>query len=171
MVTLKQKKWIQLAQNCSQITYSPNCACAAAYSEKQMLDIWLYTYLICDANAEVIADELMSISPVFLGPVLLPVSSFTRCCGPEEGMRYFEERERFELRVHQLMEVIAAKADLPPLLLHYCNGEFDLYDGAHRYEAYSRLGISQIPVIIWTRNQVDGADFRSLYFPQDVGNI
>ena len=165
MMPLKENEWIQKAQNCSQIPYSQNCSCAVAYGEKQMLDLWLYTYLICNASAQAIVDELLPLEPIFIGPVLQHMSSFMRCCGPEEGMRYFEERERFELRVHQLMEAIVRGADLPPLLLHYCGGEFDLYDGAHRYEAYSRLGISQIPVIIWLRNQADKADFCRRYPP------
>ena len=162
---MEQEKWRLKAQSCSQILYNQNCSCAVAYNAKQMLDLWLYTYLICDANGSVILDELLPLNPIFVGPVLLPISSFMRCCGPEKEMRYFEERNRFELRVHELMKAITHGADLPPLLLHYFNGEFDLYDGAHRYEAYLRLGVSQIPVIIWTFDQTDSDDFCKRYSP------
>ena len=52
---------------------------------------------------------------------------------------------------------------MPPLIVHYLieNGkteeEFELNDGNHRLEAYSRLGIEEYYVIIWIteKNEYD----------------
>lgn len=57
-------------------------------------------------------------------------------------------------------EVIKREKDLPPLIVHYfvesgkTEGEFELNDGNHRWEAYSRLDIKEVYVIIWiTENE------------------
>ena len=71
----------------------------------------------------------------------MPLSLFERCCGPEENMIYIINEEWFNQHVKGLMNVIQSKADMPPLIVHYVDGGFEVNDGNHRLEAYKRLGI------------------------------
>lgn len=52
---------------------------------------------------------------------------------------------------------------MPPLIVHYVNGEFELNDGNHRLEAYSRLGIKEYYVIIWITEKEEYAVFIEEY--------
>jgi len=38
---------------------------------------------------------------------------------------------------------------MPPLIVHFVDGQFEINDGNHRFEAYSRLGIKESYVIVW----------------------
>ena len=93
----------------------------------------------------------------------MPLSFFKRCCGPEDGLKWEIPAEPFENKVLSLMDVIKNKTDLPPLIVSYYNGEFELNDGNHRLEAYNRLGINEYFVIVWITEKDDYADFMEKY--------
>ena len=95
------------------------------------------------------SDGLKLFDRYFLGPVKIPLSLFSRDCGPEDGMKWQIPAEPFEGKVLELMEVIKREPDLPPLIVHYGVDGFELNDGNHRYEAYKRLGITEYYVIVW----------------------
>ena len=59
--------------------------------------------------------------------------------------------------------MIKAETDLPPLIVNYYQGEFELNDGNHRHEAYSRLGIDEYYVIVWITEKEDYANFIEKY--------
>ncbi len=99
----------------------------------------------------------------FLGPVKMPLSLFKRCCGPEEGMKWVIPAEPFERKVEELMEVISRENDLLPLIVHYVDGEFELNDGNHRLEAYSRLGIEEYYVVVWITEKEEYKMFMEQY--------
>ena len=52
---------------------------------------------------------------------------------------------------------------MPPLIVHYVDGEFELNDGNHRLEAYSRLGVLEYYVIVWITEKEEYADFMEKY--------
>ena len=52
---------------------------------------------------------------------------------------------------------------MPPLIVHYVDGGFELNDGNHRYEAYSRLGIEEYYVIVWITEKYEYDDFIKKY--------
>lgn len=69
----------------------------------------------------------------------------------------------FEQKVNQLEEVMKNEDDLPPLIVNYVDGRFDLSDGNHRYEAATRLGIKEKYVIIWITDKQDYDLFQTKY--------
>ncbi|MDE7266692.1 MAG: ParB/RepB/Spo0J family partition protein, partial [Lachnospiraceae bacterium] len=77
--------------------------------------------------------------------------------------------EWFEKHVHQLEELIQTEQDMAPLIAHYFTdddhqeGAFELNDGNHRLEAYSRLGIKEYYVIIWITEKNEYDLFLSKY--------
>lgn len=141
------------------------CALSSAkeYSAAGKLEEWVHTYLLSDGNNKEFSDGLRLFDRFFIGPVKMPLKLFTRCCGPEENMKYRVNGEWFEYHVNELAEVIRKEKDMPPLIVHYVDGGFELNDGNHRYEAYSRLGIEEYYVIVWITEKYEYDDFIKKY--------
>lgn len=78
-------------------------------------------------------------------------------------MKWVISKENFEHKVKELEKAISAENDMPPLIVHYVNGEFELNDGNHRLEAYSRLSIDEHYVIVWITEKEEYADFMERY--------
>ncbi len=74
-----------------------------------------------------------------------------------------------EKHVGGLAEVIKTEKDMAPLIVHYFTdndnpeGAFELNDGNHRFEAYSRLGIKETYVIVWITEKSEYDLFISKY--------
>lgn len=141
------------------------CALTSAreYAAAGKLEEWVHTYLLSDGHNKAFSDGLKLFDRRFLGPIRMPLDLFKRCCGPEEEMTYRVDGEWFEHQVSELMQVISAKADMPPLIVHYVDGGFELNDGNHRHEAYRRLGISDYYVIVWITEAHEYEDFVEKY--------
>lgn len=69
----------------------------------------------------------------------------------------------FEECVGRLMEVIQQEEDMPPLIVHYVDGGFELNDGNNRHEAYKRLGILEYEVIVWITEKEEYDEFLEKY--------
>lgn len=136
---------------------------AMAYAAEGKLEEWVHAYLLSDGHNREFSDGLKLFDRYFLGPVRMPLTLFERCCGPEEEMRFRVDGEWFERRVSELMEVIRREKDMPPLIVHYVDGGFELNDGNHRFEAYSRLGIESYYVIVWITEKAEYDEFRQKY--------
>lgn len=78
-------------------------------------------------------------------------------------MKWLVSKESFEKKVKELEAVIAIEKDMPPLIVHYVDGEFELNDGNHRLEAYSRFGVEAYYVIVWITEKEEYAAFMEQY--------
>ena len=78
-------------------------------------------------------------------------------------MKWVIGKEWFEIKVETLKKAIRENPDMPPLIVHYADGEFELNDGNHRYEAYTRLGIKEAYVIVWITEKEEYAEFLEKY--------
>lgn len=138
-------------------TMEYQCALSSAqhYARHNRLEEWVHLYLLSDGHNKEFSDGLKLYDRYFLGPVKMPLSLFSRCCGPEEQMRWRINGEWFEKHVRELEETIKTEKDMPPLIVHFLvdddapEGTFELNDGNHRLEAYSRLGVEEYYVIVW----------------------
>ena len=74
-----------------------------------------------------------------------PSNLFHRCCGPEANMTYHVDAEWFYIHVADLKKVLETNQDMPPLIAHYVEHDFELNDGNHRLEAYNQLQMEQQP--------------------------
>ena len=156
--------------------YSGTLSSAQSYARKNMLEEWVHAYLLSDGHNREFSEGLKLFDRYFLGPVKMPLSLFRRCCGPEENMKWRINEEWFERHVRELEDVIKKEKDMPPLIVHYLvkegetNGEFELNDGNHRFEAYSRCGIEEYYVIVWITEKREYDLFMkkySSYFTQN----
>ena len=143
--------------------YKSTLSSAVGYAGNGKLEEWVHAYLTSDGHNKEFSDGLKLFDRYFLWPVKMPLSLFKRCCGPEKNMKWVIPTEPFEQKVSDLQKVILNEKDMPPLIVHYVDGEFELNDGNHRLEAYSRLGIEEYYVIVWITEKEEYADFMEKY--------
>lgn len=149
--------------------YSSTLTSAKSYAKQGKLEEWVHQYLLSDGHNKDFSDGLKLFDRYYLGPMKMPLSFFTRCCGPEETMKWRIDEKWFEHHVSKLEEVIRREKDMPPLIVHYLidknnkDGVFEVNDGNHRLEAYSRLGIKEHDVIIWITEKSEYDSFSSKY--------
>lgn len=157
------KKIVYSKKEVTLLDYSCTLSSAAEYVAEGKLEEWVHTYLLSDGHNKDFSDGLKLFDRYFLGPMKMPLNLFSRCCGPEENMKYRVNAEWFEKHVTELMDVIEKKDDMPPLIVHYVDGEFELNDGNHRHEAYARLGIEEYYVIVWITEKAEYDEFMERY--------
>jgi hypothetical protein len=144
--------------------YRGTLSSAQAFAKSGRLEDWVHSYLKSDANNKEFSRWLETLlDRSFLGPIKMPLSLFTRCCGPEENMKWKVDAEWFEKKVARLENAIKTDNDMPPLIVHFVDDAFELNDGNHRLEAYSRLGIKEVNVIIWITEKLEYELFLSKY--------
>ncbi|MDP3305087.1 MAG: ParB/RepB/Spo0J family partition protein [Erysipelotrichaceae bacterium] len=143
--------------------YRSTLSSAQGYAKNGKLEDWVHSYLLSDANNEEFSNGLKLFDRYFLGPIKMPLSLFYRCCGPEENMKWKVDAEWFEKKVAKLENAIKTDSDMPPLIAHFVENAFELNDGNHRLEAYSRLGRKEINVIIWVTEKHEYELFLSKY--------
>ena len=93
----------------------------------------------------------------------MPLSLFSRCCGPEYNMKYQVNAEWFEKRVQSLKKILQSNDDMPPLIVHFVDHSFELCDGNHRFEALTQLGVKEYPVIVWITEKDEYEEFIERY--------
>lgn len=145
--------------------YQCTLSSAVSYAKQNRLEDWVHEYLLSDGHNKDFSEGLKLFPRYFLGPVKMPLALFHRCCGPEENMKWQVNGEWFEKHVAELERVIKCVPDMPPLIVHYVDGDFELNDGNHRFEAYARLGIKEYYVIIWITEKEEYDMFLSKYSP------
>lgn len=139
--------------------YKCSLSSAQAFAQRGKLEEWIHAYLLSDGHNKEFSDGLKLFKRHYLGPMRMPLSLFCRCCGPEEGMKWRINGEWFDKHVRELESVIQRETDMPPLIVHFYmddehpDGAFELNDGNHRLEAYSRLGIGEYFIIIWATEE------------------
>lgn len=145
------------------LEYRCTLSSANDYAQYGKLEEWVHTYLLSDGHNKEFSDGLKLFDRYFLGPIKMPLALFSRCCGPEVNMKYRVNAEWFEDHVTKLENVIKIEKDMPPLIVHFVDGQFELNDGNHRFEAYSRLGIKESYVIVWITERHEYDLFLSKY--------
>jgi len=78
-------------------------------------------------------------------------------------MKYRIDPDWWVQRVASLEKSIKEDPDMPPLIVHYVDGSFELNDGNHRHKAYENLGIEKAWVIIWITEDSELDDFLAKY--------
>ncbi len=141
------------------LEYKCSLSSARAYAEKNKIEDWVHQYLLSDGHNKEFSDGLKLFDRYFIGPIKMPLNLFSRCCGPEENMKYRVNAEWFEKLVTELEHTIQTVDDMPPMIANYVNGHFELNDGNHRFEAYQRLGVKEYYMIIWITEKTDYEDF------------
>jgi len=147
--------------------YRNSTESAMEFAASGQLEEWVHAYLTTDGRNKPFSDGLKLVKRHYLGPARMPISLFSRCCGPEDGMKWRVDSTGFESKVTAIMDAIRNDTDIPPMIIHYFiennTPAFELTDGNHRYEAALRLGLKVFPVIIWITEDNEYGQFLDEY--------
>ena len=114
------------------------------------LEGWAHRYLLSEGGNKPFSDGLYKEKRYWRGPMLFPMGSLTRVCGPEEGMPYrYPDRAPWDAYINKLINEFSELELYPPLIVSYVDGKFIIDDGNHRFYAFEQLGIEAVWVILW----------------------
>ncbi|WP_052195370.1 hypothetical protein [Deinococcus radiopugnans] len=111
---------------------------------------WVDGFLRGPGGNLALADGLRLAPRRWEGPLWLPLTALTRCCGPEEQMEYVVEAESWERRLAGLAAHLASGGTSPPLLAQRRPEGLSVRDGNHRLGMLERLGATHAAVLVWT---------------------
>lgn len=115
----------------------------------ETIENWVHDFLNQEGNNQGFSEGLKRFKRYWLGPVLMDLRKIKRCCGPEPEMVYHEPEENFNRRIDGIMKAIENGKEMPPLIVKYENGVYELNDGNHRHEALLRMNQPYYYVILW----------------------
>ena len=78
-------------------------------------------------------------------------------------MKYRIDEGWWNHKIEALTKVIEAGTEMPPIIVHYVDGEFELNDGNHRHKVYENLGVDKVWAIVWITEETEYNDFMSKY--------
>lgn len=159
--TLKRIVYSRKEQN--MLSYSAALSSAKAYADAGKIDSWIHLYLNENGRNIPFSDGLKLFDRYYLSPMQMPLNLFKRCAGPEPEMKYQIDKDWFEFKVSELEKAIRNDPDMPPLIVHYVDGGFELNDGNHRHKAYEKLGIKTAWVIVWITEPHEYEEFMQIY--------
>lgn len=127
---------------------------AMEYADRDAIEEWIQLFLRNDGKNVALADGLLLEHRYYAGPIITDISAF----GIEEGAPSYLTDDNdilwFFHVVNQMKDIIA-DWDMPPLIVQYTNGEYEINDGRHRNEALRQMGIKYAPVVFWTSSEAE----------------
>ena len=128
------------------------------------IDDWVFEFLSSGLGANpAMALGLRKQRRWWIGPVVLPLHSLIRLCGPEPEMQYRQSLDGWEAHVSAIMA--CGREQLPPLILEYrgLHVPLGMHDGSHRHEALRRIGETRVSALIWCNSEGDFEEARPVY--------
>ena len=157
------KRIVYNRKETAMLKYSATLSAAKAYAEAGKLDAWIHLYLNEEGRNIPFSDGLKLFDRYYISPALFPINLFKRCTGPEPEMKYRIDPDWWAIKVADLIKAIRRDPDMPPLIVHYVDGDFELNDGNHRHKAYENLGIENAFAIVWITLEAEKDDFLAKY--------
>jgi hypothetical protein len=131
-------------------------------ARKGNLENWLHSFLLNEGLNKSLSDGLKIEPRMFHGIFKIPLQTISRCCGPEDHMKYKVPLAGFEHRIKKMQDRYRNGWSVPPLLINYSEHGFELNDGNHRYEMLKREHVKEYYVIVWTTGETDKEGFLNL---------
>jgi len=159
------KKIVYSKKHMNELVFHPDIDSAKEYNDNELLEEWIHTYLLFERKNKAFSDGLYKKRRFYLGPMAMPVNLFRRSSGPEEGMKWRVDRAYFEYRVQEWRQRIRMNQFLPPVIVGYADGGFEINCNSPLHEAFMREKITYFPVIVWCTKEQDYKDFQQKYLP------
>lgn len=128
--------------------------CAIEYARRGAIEEWLQLFLRNDGGNVVFADGLLLEPRTYTGPVRMDITKFGIEDGAPSYLTRADEIAGFYDIVEQMKECYSGW-DMPPLIVNYADGRFEINDGRHRNVALHQMNITYAPVICWTSSEED----------------
>ena len=135
---------------------------ALTYAEEGKIESWVLSFLNNEGDNKAFAEGLQLVERFYTDPIMVPLKSFNRICGPEPKMEFVVDKESFNSKVEKIQKRMLAGWDMPPLIINFTSGLFILNDGNHRYEALIRRGKKTHYAIFWSSNHEDANNLKRL---------
>ncbi len=120
-------------------------------SKNDDLKNWAISYLNSEGNNHGLAQIIQNTPCKHIELTEAPLHGLIRICGPEKGMAFPEDISVWESRISTLRQAINSGIELPPLIITDFWEASQISDGAHRYEALIRNGITKYWAIFFDR--------------------
>ena len=157
------KKIVYSKKEVTMLKYSATVESAIEYGKQDKMDAWVHLYLNSEGKNIPFSDGLKLCDRYFFSPAKFPISFFERCSGPEEDMKYRVDKGWWEYKMSELKKAIQAGAEMPPIIVNFVDGKFELNDGNHRLQAYRDLGTKEAWAIVWITEEQELKDFTCKY--------
>jgi len=132
------------------MTYESTASSAIAFAQAGRLEEWMHLFLCNEGGNREFSDGLKLQPRIYHAPRMMDLRLFERCCGPEDGLKHQISASGFRKNVKAIMKKFkAGNWDMPPLIINFVNGKYELNDGNHRFEALRKLGVHEYWTIIW----------------------
>ena len=147
------------------LPFYPHAASAEQYSQAGLLEEWIHTYLLFERRNREFSEGLHRQPRQYTGPLAMSLSLFNRSSGPEEHMKWRVHPVVWEEKVEAWRRCIRQRELLPPLIVNYGEGGFELNCGSPLYAALIQERVPYFPVIIWCSSETDCEEFIKKYLP------
>lgn len=161
------KKIVYSSKLSRSLVFSPGIYSAKEYEQNGFLEEWIHTFLLFERKNIAFSEGLLQEKRFFTGPVQMERTLFRRSSGPEEDMKWRVDETHFENNVKGWQNKIrnGQWESIPPVIIGYEDGMFEINCGNPLFEALCRENISVIPVIIWITKPICIKNFQSRYMP------
>lgn len=157
------KKIVYSKKGVNLLKYSATVESAIEYGKQKKTDAWVHLFLNEEGRNIPFSDGLKLCDRFFFSPAEFPANFFKRCSGPEEDMKYRVDKGWWKHKISELTKVVQSGIEMPPIIVHYVDGEFELNDGNHRLQVYNDLKIEKVWAIIWITDEQELKDFMCKY--------
>ena len=127
----------------------------------EKIEDWVQDFLRNDGDNLVLADGLLKEERNYIGPVQFEVSKIDIEKGAPSYLTKPNDIEWFYQVVDQMKESYV-NWDMPPLIVNYTNGQYEVNDGRHRLEMLRQLGEKYTMVVFWTTGEKDYEELKHL---------
>ncbi len=134
---------------------------AMEYADQGKVEEWLQLFLRNDGKNILFADGLLLEPRYYVGPVKTDIRIFNIEEGAPSYLTQENDIEWFFTIVDRIKSIYN-HWDMPPLIVNYANGIYEVNDGRHRYEALRQMNITKAYVIFWTSSEEDYMKLKAM---------
>lgn len=128
---------------------------AKEYMERGEIALWLQLFLRNDGKNLALADGLLLEERHYVGLRRIPISLLKDVkSGTPEYLHDRDSIDYFFYIVDKMKEDIE-HWDVPPLIVNYYEGRFEVNDGRHRLEMYRQLHAEEVDAVLWVTGDDD----------------
>lgn len=126
---------------------------AKEFADAGEIDRWMQLFLRADGKNIALADGLLLEERYYLGLMEIPISLLADVKeGAPEYLHAANDIQYFFEVVDKMKEDFP-HWDVPPLIVEYVYGKFQVDDGRHRLEMYRQLKKETVQAVLWTTGE------------------
>ena len=121
--------------------------------EKGKLHQWVLDYLNSEGNNKKLEKILKEEKYIWSDLIEYPLNKLERVMGFEKGMKFQENRDKWEKRILYFKKCLKKGESFAPLISADYWGGIHIADGTHRFEALKKSGFNKYWTIFYIRDR------------------